>query len=104
MAKSRTKKAKKPAAPKKRIARATAERPVKPKATAETPPTATPDAPLTPTDEIVVFAIRLRRSERDLIHQAAGSGKATRFVRSLAVAAASGDLKQVQKIVEAARK
>lgn len=91
---------KKPKAAK--IARATAERPIKPekpKTSAETP-TATPDAPPTPTDETVVFAIRLRRSERDLIHKAAGSGKASQFVRSLAVAAAERDLKALQEIVK----
>ena len=52
-------------------------------------------------NEIVVFAIRIKRCERDLIHKAAGSGKASQFVRTLAVAAATGDLKAVQEIVQA---
>jgi hypothetical protein len=42
-------------------------------------------------EELVVFAFRLSRAERDLIHAAAGSAKASRFVRTLAVAAARGD-------------
>ena len=41
--------------------------------------------------DLVVFAFRLSRAERDLIHAAAGSAKASRFVRTLAVAAARGD-------------
>ena len=101
--KTGTKKAKKqaaekmPPAHKSKVARATAEKPVKP----ETPKT--PDAPPKPggADEIVVFALRLRRTERDLIHKAAGSGKASQFVRGLAVAAAQGDLKKVQVIMQA---
>ena len=106
--KSRSKKAKRPTAPKKRIARATAEKPIqKPKAATEPQPKAAPEMPPAPQDDsdaTVVFAIRLRRSERDLIHKAAGSGKASRFVRTLAVAAAGGDIKQVREIVEAAVK
>src|SRR2546425_9554207 len=39
----------------------------------------------------VVFAFRLSAEERDQIHKAAGPGKATRFVRSASLAAASGD-------------
>jgi hypothetical protein len=42
-------------------------------------------------EELVVFAFRLSRAERDLIHAAAGSAKASKFVRTLAVAAARGD-------------
>jgi hypothetical protein len=41
--------------------------------------------------ELVVFAFRLTRAERDVIHSAAGSAKASKFVRTLAVAAARGD-------------
>jgi hypothetical protein len=98
MAKRGTKKA----TPKKKVARATAEKPVKPRSQ----PAATVDSPPAPkddSDEIVVFAIRLKRSERDLIHQTAGSGKASQFVRGLAIAAANGDLKQVQQIVQATK-
>lgn len=48
------------------------------------------DTPFQP-DDLVVFAFRLTRAERDQIHQAAGPAKASRFVRSLAVAAAGND-------------
>jgi hypothetical protein len=41
--------------------------------------------------DLVVFAIRLTKAERDSIHAAAGPGKATQFVRRLAVAASRGD-------------
>ena len=50
--------------------------------------------------ELVVFAFRLTRAERDLIHTSAGSGKASSFVRGLAVAAAKGDIKAVREIVQ----
>ena len=49
--------------------------------------------------EMVVFAFRLTRAERDLIHKSAGSGKASGFVRGLAVAAAKGDVKAVRELV-----
>ncbi|MBD3336435.1 MAG: hypothetical protein GF355_13050 [Candidatus Eisenbacteria bacterium] len=52
------------------------------------------------TDELVVFAFRLLRSERDLIHQVAGSAKASRFVKGVTLAAARGDLDTVKAIVE----
>jgi hypothetical protein len=45
----------------------------------------------TPEEELVVFAFRLTPKERDLIHKAAGPAKASRYVRTLAVAAANGD-------------
>src|SRR5258705_1595824 len=44
-----------------------------------------------PREPQVVFAFRLTAEQRDRIHKAAGPGKATRFVRSAALAAASGD-------------
>jgi hypothetical protein len=50
--------------------------------------------------ELVVFAFRLTRAERDLIHKTAGSGKASGFVRGLAVAAAKGDIKAVRDIAQ----
>lgn len=95
---------KKPAASKPKVARATAEKPKAAAVKSETPPKAIPNVPPTPTDETVVFAIRLKRSERDAIHEAAGSGKASQFVRELAVAAARGDVNAVKKITEAALK
>jgi hypothetical protein len=42
-------------------------------------------------EPLVVFAFRLRAADRALIHKAAGPAKATRFVLSAALAAASGD-------------
>jgi len=41
--------------------------------------------------DLVVFAFRLTAAERDLIHKAAGPAKASKYVRTLAVAAANGD-------------
>ena len=49
-------------------------------------------------DNPVVFAFRLSAEQRDLIHKAAGSGKATRFVRGAALAAAQGDTKGFQEL------
>jgi hypothetical protein len=65
-------------------------------------PTPTEGVPEQPDDsgELVVFAFRLSRAERDLIHSAAGSAKASKFVRELAVAAARRDGDAMQRIVE----
>ena len=41
-----------------------------------------------PKQDLVVFAFRLSPADRDTIHQAAGPGKATKFVLSAALAAA----------------
>ena len=51
-------------------------------------------------EELVVFAFRLTRAERDVIHAAAGSAKASKFVRTLAVAAARGDGPAVRGILD----
>lgn len=58
-----------------------------------------PATDATPEDEICVFAVRIRRSERDLIHQVAGSGKASQFVKGIVLAAARADLDEVHRIV-----
>jgi hypothetical protein len=50
-------------------------------------------------DELVVFAFRLSAEERDLIHQASGPAKASRFVRAVSLAAARGDVKALQSIL-----
>ncbi len=50
-------------------------------------------------EEMVVFAFRLTAAERDLIHKAAGPAKASRYVRTLAVAAANGDEELVLKLL-----
>ncbi len=54
-----------------------------------------------PREELVVFAFRLTQAERDLIHKAAGPGKASKFVRTLTVAASKKDEKVVTEIVGA---
>ncbi|MEP7027689.1 MAG: hypothetical protein ABI960_03755 [Candidatus Eisenbacteria bacterium] len=53
----------------------------------------------TPEEGLVVFAFRLTEAERELIHKAAGGGKASRFVRAVAVAAARGDEDAVLKLL-----
>ena len=53
-----------------------------------------------PKEDLVVFAFRLKAEERDLIHKAAGAAKASRFIRTLAVAASRGDVKIVSEIVK----
>ena len=53
----------------------------------------------TPAEDLVVFAFRLTPKERDLIHKAAGPAKASRYVRTLAVAAANGDEELVMKLL-----
>jgi hypothetical protein len=51
-------------------------------------------------DEIVVFAFRMLRSERDELHAATGSAKASRFVRAIVLAGARGDMKAIEEIVD----
>lgn len=60
----------------------------------------TPEAPGDDGDALCVFAIRLKRSERDELHAAAGSAKASRFVRAIILAGARGDMKAVQEAVD----
>jgi hypothetical protein len=54
---------------------------------------------LTAPEDLVVFAFRLSPEERDLIHKAAGPAKASKYVRTLAVAAANGDEELVLKLL-----
>jgi hypothetical protein len=63
-----------------------------------------PDAPTAPTEDLVVFAMRLTTDERDAIHKAAGPGKASKFVRQVAIAAARGDVDAVQRLIDARMK
>ena len=51
-----------------------------------------------PIVDACVFAFRLSTADRELIHRAAGSGKATRFVRGAALAAANGDTKAFEEL------
>jgi uncharacterized protein (DUF1778 family) len=53
-----------------------------------------------PKEPQVVFAFRLSEADRTAIHEAAGPGKATRFVLAAALAAASGDAKAFNALVE----
>jgi hypothetical protein len=53
----------------------------------------------TDAEELVVFAFRLTRADRDAIHAAAGPAKASRFVKTLAIAAATGDVDRIHQIV-----
>src|SRR5262245_23158902 len=53
-----------------------------------------------PKEPLVVFAFRLSEADRTRIHDAAGSGKATRFVLTAALAAANGDQKAFDTLVE----
>jgi hypothetical protein len=56
-----------------------------------------------PKEDLRVFAFRLTAEERDAIHAAAGPAQASKFVRTLAVAASKGDLKAVTDIVGAVK-
>lgn len=53
-----------------------------------------------PREELCVFAFRLTTEERDAIHKAAGPAKASKFVRTLAVAAARNDEAAVKAILK----
>ena len=54
-----------------------------------------------PKPDLCVFAFRLSGADRTTIHEAAGPGKATRFVLGAALAAATGDQKAFDALVEA---
>jgi len=54
-----------------------------------------------PREDLCVFAFRLTEEERDAIHKAAGPAKASKFVRTLAVAAARNDEAAVKAILKA---
>jgi hypothetical protein len=56
-----------------------------------------------PKEPLVVFAFRLSEVDRDLIHKAAGPAKATKFVRSAALAAAHQDSKAFDELVAQAK-
>jgi hypothetical protein len=61
------------------------------KTSARQPKAASPSRGTGQPEELVVFAFRLTLKERESIHRAAGPANASRFVRSLAVAAAQHD-------------
>jgi len=56
-----------------------------------------------PKEPQVVFAFRLTEAQRDAIHKAAGPGKATRFVRTVALATASGDRPALEELLAQAK-
>jgi len=53
-----------------------------------------------PREELCVFAFRLTEEERNDIHKAAGPGKASKFARSLLVAAARKNDAAVRAIMK----
>jgi hypothetical protein len=57
----------------------------------------------TPKEPQVVFAFRLTEAQRDQIHRAAGPGKATKFVRSAALAAAGADRAGFEELLTQAK-
>jgi hypothetical protein len=56
-----------------------------------------------PREDLCVFAFRLTAEERDAIHKAAGPAKASKFVRTIAVAAARNDEAAVRAIMKGAQ-
>lgn len=54
--------------------------------------------------ELVVFAFRLTEPERNVIHNAAGRGKATSFARAALAAVATGDAAAVKDLMACAAK
>ncbi len=74
----------------------------KARAAAMTEATAKTEAPVQAGDsqQLVVFAFRLTRAERDLIHQAAGSARASQLARTLLVAAAQRDEAAIKAAME----
>jgi hypothetical protein len=53
-----------------------------------------------PREDLCVFAFRLTAEERGAIHKAAGPANASKFVRTLAVAAARHDEAAVREIMK----
>ncbi len=58
------------------------------------------NAPKAPREDLCVFAFRLTEEERDAIHKAAGPAKASKFARTLLVAAARNDEAAVKAIMK----
>ena len=57
-----------------------------------------------PKEDLVVFAIRLTKAERDKIHETAGPAGATRFIRAVAAAFANEDEAGFRAAVQEAKK
>jgi len=77
----------------------------KPKTTKKATPKTRKDAPKekAPKEDLCVFAFRLTPAERDAIHAAAGPAKASKFARTLLVAAARNDETAMKAIMKAAQ-
>ncbi len=56
-----------------------------------------------PKEQLCVFAFRLTPAERDSIHKTAGPGKASRFIRRVAVAFGNKDEAAFRAVLKAAR-
>ena len=56
-----------------------------------------------PKEDLVVFAIRLSKPERDKIHATAGPAGATRFIRAVAAAFANEDEAAFRSVLKEAR-
>ncbi len=99
-----TEKTPKKETPVKTEAPAKAKKATKAKAEKEpAPKEAKPKKEKAPKEPQVVFAFRLSEAQRDAIHKAAGPGKATKFVRSAALAAASGDRPAFEELLATAK-
>jgi hypothetical protein len=99
---SKTKSTKKTAATPKAATTPKAKKAEKPAAKITTPETTPQENPKEKFADLCVFAFRLTEEERDAIHKAAGPAKASKFVRTLAVAAARNDEAAVKAIMKAA--
>ena len=99
---SKSKSTKKTAATPKAQATPKAKKAEKPTAKAAPETVAHEEAQKEKFADLCVFAFRLTEEERDAIHQAAGPAKASKFVRTLAVAAARNDEAAVKAIMKAA--
>ncbi len=98
---SKSKSTKKTAATPKTQATTKTKKAEKPAAKAAAPEVAQPE-PKEKFADLCVFAFRLTEEERDAIHKAAGPAKASKFVRTLCVAAARNDEAAVKAIMKAA--
>ncbi len=78
----------------------TAEAATKTPDTASQPARGATPAPSDGSPELCVFAFRLTQAERDEIHKAAGPGKASSFVKAVALAVARLDDKAIQEATD----
>ena len=100
---SKTKSTKKTAATPKASTTPKAKKAEKPAAKSAVPETIAHEEPQNEKfADLCVFAFRLTEEERASIHKAAGPAKASKFVRTLAVAAARNDEAAVKAIMKAA--